>query len=128
MKNLHLIVKITLTCAAVSAIVTMYMAVYDFWSFGWGWPLVAFAVLAGTFVAELDMLYPDGELELDAGFDSSFDADEFPEDYGKKDPPPPAEKIIVLTDTKCPRCGAPLDNPDRCGYCGTPTVLYKKIV
>ena len=126
MKNLHLIVKITMLCMGISAVVTLWMAMYDFWSFRWGWALVAFAVLAGTVIVELDMLYPDET--SDAVLDSSFDADEFPEDYRKKDPPPPEEKIIVLTNTKCPHCGAPLDNPDRCDYCGTPTVLYKKIV
>lgn len=114
MKNPDLIVKITLMCAVISGIVTMYMAMDDFWSFRWGWPLVAFAVLMGTAVAELDTLYPDEAPEPD-------------EDYKKKDPPP-GEKIIVLKDTKCPHCGAPLDNPDRCEYCDTPTVLYKKIV
>lgn len=35
-------------------------------------------------------------------------------------------KTIVITETRCPACGAPLED-EVCGYCGTRVVIYKTI-
>lgn len=36
------------------------------------------------------------------------------------------EKTIVIKQTHCASCGAPLEN-DVCSYCGTKSVIYKRI-
>lgn len=40
--------------------------------------------------------------------------------------PEPEKKTIVITDTRCSACGAPLED-EVCGYCGTRAVIYKTI-
>lgn len=37
-----------------------------------------------------------------------------------------SEKIIIIKNTRCCACGAPLED-DTCSYCNTKAVIYKKI-
>lgn len=54
--------------------------------------------------------------------------DEYDDDgyYYPESSTEPEKKTIVITDTRCSACGAPLED-EVCRYCGTRAVIYKTI-
>ena len=91
------------------------MAIVDFGSGEWLFPLGISLVCGFFYVLEMQFLYDDKEFEEPTPTPKH------------KEEPKHEEKIIVLKDTRCPACGARLENSDACSYCGTKTILYKKI-
>ena len=58
---------------------------------------------------------------------SEYDDYEYYYPYSNTEPELNQEnKTIVITETRCPACGAPLED-EVCGYCGTRVVIYKTI-
>lgn len=111
----NILVTITLGFMLAFSIVAIIIAIVDFASGEWLFPLSIALVCAFLLLLEMQFL---------------FDDEEFEEPTPKptpKEKPKHEEKIIVLKDTRCPACGARLENSDACSYCGTKTILYKKI-
>ena len=115
----EVVTGLTFTATIVFSGVMAAEMIIDFTAYDWVLPALLGVITGAGFIVELELLYPDEE-ELD---------------YHEEESPPLEERnnkleqegrMIALDDTHCPACGAPLDSPDRCSYCRSRIVLYKK--
>lgn len=65
---------------------------------------------------------------IEAVFGDGFDSDyyHYVNSYYESKSEDDSEKTIIITNTRCCACGAPLEG-DTCSYCNTKAVIYKKI-
>lgn len=76
--------------------------------------LFAIAIISLGICGMLDTLYDDYDYDVCKSVSASTK-------YDKEE-----EKTIVIKQTHCASCGAPLED-DVCSYCGTKSVIYKRI-
>jgi len=110
----NVLVGLTIGSILLFSLLALIIAIADFSTGEWFFPLGIALVCGFFFILEMRFLFDDEEFEEPTPKPTTKEKHE--------------EKIIVLKDTRCPACGARLENSDACSYCGTKTILYKKII
>jgi len=112
----NVLVGLTIGLILLFSLLALIIAIADFSTGEWFFPLGIALVCGFFFILEMRFLFDDEEFEEPTPKPTT------------KEKTKHEEKIIVLKDTRCPACGARLENSDACSYCGTKTILYKKII